>query len=1172
MAGILNYNKGLYSTQEYRDRLLGRNLPPPVNETLTESGLVSKLEDIGNIINVPINGTASENIQNIYDEENRMFPLGTFYRLTNNVNLNSYIPQNDEYITYELTIPPNLGYPLPEGFGQKEKSPYPFSYVPGKFSLLNTSGNYSVENPLDVVDGFKNLNFTNETSLGLLGGQRLEFNINEKISYVKVQANKETPSVGTVTIPIGEDNGVNNYINRLRGVGSYESILNNNDVGWNEYNESTKNSSESNIVNNIGGVVRTTSTESRVNSLLEKTSELQVSFLLELLNRNIYRPSYEDRRFQGTDNEGTNGRYYIGNKESTNRGLFVTKTFDEQDFEGTEGGGFAERVGTNLNTEIFGINLNEELYWGNSVPNFNEKTLLGKTKNLLDNYSNDVYINQTQKFFKDKKLNKLISRGNAIGVSSNPSISGNYARVWTVNDTYKYSNAIRKSGLFTSPEGTKGFSTTEKNKSSSVLLDNGFPKVHPTIADSDRETRKKFMFSIENLAWADSLADLPAFEIGPGDLLSGNKGRIMWFPPYGLTFDETSNANWQGTDFIGRGEPIYTYNNSSRSGSISFKILVDHPRVINCYRGFNDNVIERFNAGVITPDAFLQELKCSVPQTSLADIEKLLNRKKLKKSSNLLNKNTKLSVNDEDQYSLTQDVISGVEKYVKEIGTDQVILVTCTGYLDQTYVANGSLNNKKLSKNNADDVFRQIKALLIQLGVSEKNIKKKTIGKGVLGNQSRVSIDLNLNNDKQLDKLLDEQGKVNDEYVPEVVNLIENLIIDENQYFEFIDDNYPNYFETISEKIKYFHPGFHSITPEGLNSRLTFLNQCMRQGPSVNDSNDNIKPQNLSFGRPPVCILRIGDFFHTKIVINTLSISYDGPQFDFNPEGIGVQPMIASVTLSVNYVGGNSLLGPINKLQNAVSFNYYANTEIYDVRADRISNDGELIPGKKLGEIKDALLGDLFKEDVPDDQEKGNEDGSSDDESSTKSGIEISSENSGSVGSISSKIYINVEGGKKPSELIIKKEDKVGVSDPENKLSYIIETAGICCQTDLPYYDTEVLKEQEGIDQAENEYILVYGGDSKPYVDANEIYKLEKIIKEKRDEIKNLKPDLTNSELKQQAITGIKNAKEVIKTTKETLRKTKDRYKKIKVTAFFTKKKVKSKVVKIFTITENGLQ
>ena len=30
------------------------------------------------------------------------------------------------------------------------------------------------------------------------------------------------------------------------------------------------------------------------------------------------------------------------------------------------------------------------------------------------------------------------------------------------------------------------------------------------------------------------------------------------------------------------------------------------------------------------------------------------------------------------------------------------------------------------------------------------------------------------------------------------------------------------------------------------------------------------------------------------------------------------------------------MAGPINKLQNAVSYNFFANTEIYDARADRI--------------------------------------------------------------------------------------------------------------------------------------------------------------------------------------------------------------------------------------------
>ena len=109
------------------------------------------------------------------------------------------------------------------------------------------------------------------------------------------------------------------------------------------------------------------------------------------------------------------------------------------------------------------------------------------------------------------------------------------------------------------------------------------------------------MLSIENLAWADNLPDLPLSEIGPGDILSKNKGRIMWFPPYGLTFDENTSANWTSTEFIGRSEPVYTYNNSKRSGQISFKIIVDHPKVINGYRGKQNDAIERFFAVCITP-------------------------------------------------------------------------------------------------------------------------------------------------------------------------------------------------------------------------------------------------------------------------------------------------------------------------------------------------------------------------------------------------------------------------------------------------------------------------------------------------------------------------------------------------------------------------------------------
>jgi hypothetical protein len=89
------------------------------------------------------------------------------------------------------------------------------------------------------------------------------------------------------------------------------------------------------------------------------------------------------------------------------------------------------------------------------------------------------------------------------------------------------------------------------------------------------------MFSIENLAWSTSntpgfsVSDLPVCERGP------NGGRVMWFPPYGLTFNEGTTANWNKQDFIGRPEPIFTYKNTSRTGSLTWKIVVDHPSVLN---------------------------------------------------------------------------------------------------------------------------------------------------------------------------------------------------------------------------------------------------------------------------------------------------------------------------------------------------------------------------------------------------------------------------------------------------------------------------------------------------------------------------------------------------------------------------------------------------------------
>jgi hypothetical protein len=155
----------------------------------------------------------------------------------------------------------------------------------------------------------------------------------------------------------------------------------------------------------------------------------------------------------------------------------------------------------------------------------------------------------------------------------------------------------------------------------------------------------------------------------------------------------------------------------------------------------------------------------------------------------------------------------------------------------------------------------------------------------------------------------------------------------ELDYFEAMDkDSRVALYGSLKEQLRYFSPGFHSMTPEGFNNRLSFLLQCTRQGPSINvgsTKTETNQPSNSAFGRPPVCVLKIGDFYHTKVVMDSVNISYDDNTWDLNADGIGIQPMIATVDLNMKMVGGSSLTRPIEKLQNALSNHFFANTEVF---------------------------------------------------------------------------------------------------------------------------------------------------------------------------------------------------------------------------------------------------
>lgn len=641
-------------------------------------------------------------------------------------------------------------------------------------------------------------------------------------------------------------------------------------------------------------------------------------------------------------------------------------------------------------------------------------------------------------------LNKASYNAQGIWSSSFNTAEETYCRSWTTSGRYdKVYKLVRHRGVdsMIGSDGIPVYRTDHFDNSQSVLNKYGFPKIAP-YTDDRKTDPKKFMFSIENLAWADRTADLLPCEVGPGDLLSGIHGRIMWFPPYNIKFSENNSISWESNQFIGRGESVYTYNNTERAGTLSFSVVVDHPSYINTFRGNNgpdDHYVASFFAGCVDLDPNFTDRLTPDEMSKISTIAEVKPQVKIDENqvppllsfdvyfpndvyvftkeyeNGLQNptttpivypgdgkgfgiKPTKGQVTSEhiwsDRYNFgLNSAVKGSEgKVIKIVGdsinysgfSDTLLLaidkylstkcancvVTVTGFASKqgTELANQTLSKKRAT----DFIEKNLKGKLFTfLTEPERANKFKAVAGGAIDSDGciaknkentdnhackiarKVTVAFSYDPTSEPKKKELKPEPVVKPVTKDITRTIKNRFYTECNYFDQLTEEDSFVFDKFRDKIKYFHPAFHSTTPEGLNSRLTFLNQCTRQGPTLEGQGAT----NLAFGRAPICILRIGDFYNTKIIMESMAIDYDPIVWDLNPEGIGVQPMIANVSISFKFIGGSTLMGPINKLQNALSFNYYANTQVYDARADYISLDpskdkkdkkGNTIPGYSI--------------------------------------------------------------------------------------------------------------------------------------------------------------------------------------------------------------------------------
>jgi hypothetical protein len=451
------------------------------------------------------------------------------------------------------------------------------------------------------------------------------------------------------------------------------------------------------------------------------------------------------------------------------------------------------------------------------------------------------------------------------------------------------------------------------------------------------------MLSIENLAWEGTreFNALPNIEKGP------HSGRIMWFPPYDINFTDNSSVNWESTSFIGRAEPIYTYNNTGRTGTLSFTIITDHPSSLNVIRNNTKASLEKYFAGcedlkntafgdltndeeIIEPDISQVPTPIDPPPTPTATLSFYFQNAKTTANPGR-DVGTDINACYEGpppcatgpgggkNATFAADLQAMVDILLSQNGKRYKIITK--GY---TSALNVSSYNKVLAKDRATSLMEYLKNELIN---QDKSIKWPN---GTEGSEKTFPLESEWANDtlrwagpalgtetgesensgqdtpltgketpEELEAIISDPDAINGrratitlEYNPDIDDLMRgkvessveevnkerkaaynraeelrkksnsdraeklaNEMVNECTYFNKLEVESPFIYDSLKEKVQHFHPAFHSMTPEGLNGRLNFLKQCTRQGPNIAEK----EPQNMAFGKPPICVLRIGE-------------------------------------------------------------------------------------------------------------------------------------------------------------------------------------------------------------------------------------------------------------------------------------------------------------------------
>lgn len=636
--------------------------------------------------------------------------------------------------------------------------------------------------------------------------------------------------------------------------------------------------------------------------------------------------------------------------------------------------------------------------------------LLQYTSELL-NASEGKFVDQTRKIFKSGKDGSIVGKqGSGLFEPPNNKYtqameSVNGIRQHTVIDQYnRFAKTIRFDGNY-----------VYNGHENSVIYNSVMPNIAPLTKDlkdefsPENNQNKNLMFSIENLAFEldnDNTLKADIYDRPmqfPSCQKGGNGGRVMWFAPYDVDVTEQAVARYTDTQFIGRGEPIYTYSNSERILTLNFKLLMDHPpqsknrktdrevREFFQFGGDKDEGEEEFKnlpqlkkrSIILTSEINALENKFQINPIPVLpsvfdfyfpnDVPFIIGFTAIE---NIISSGYELSDSDEGRYPTNygqnnpfdNNLSDLIDNFLNE-KSGNLYIVNIIGWTSELFT---SEYNEDLGLRRARSLQEHIENKIFDrwnLTAEELGIKFITSSQGEVDDPSTESADSINTIESVLARrasILITLDTVNETEVSDQMSPDEKQTVEEKKEEKMEVDTqikratgydirksttcgFNRYQKTTKQQVGYdsfigeggqqnlFQPIFYSQTPKDFHDRLTFLHQCTRQGPPLRRfetkkgadggvSEVSVSSKNSVFGRQPICVLRLGDQWNTKVIIENIQFTFSNSPWDTNPEGYGMQFMSADISMQMKVIGGESLAGPISVLQNAVTFNYYANS------------------------------------------------------------------------------------------------------------------------------------------------------------------------------------------------------------------------------------------------------